>query len=187
VEAKVEELALNAAAPSTGPATDAATILKAAPNAGPEGEENEVAVEGEEPRRRRRRGGRNRNRREREGVEGQESAQKARRLQLSWRQPNRAALQRQPRSRSCTSAAAVTEAAPHRWKLPCPAQRSRTSRSSAGCCSTAAPAPVEQVEPPHRPWKPKPRQWWKPPSAGPAPAAAPWWKPPRWWKPPPRC
>jgi hypothetical protein len=35
VEAKVEELALNAAVPSTGPATDAAaTILKAAPNAG---------------------------------------------------------------------------------------------------------------------------------------------------------
>jgi ribonuclease E len=79
VEAKVEELALNAAVPSTGPVTDAAaTILKAAPNAGPEGEENEVAGEGEEPRRRRRRGGRNRNRRDREGVEGQESAQRRR-------------------------------------------------------------------------------------------------------------
>ncbi|CAN7687315.1 Rne/Rng family ribonuclease [Duganella sp. LjRoot269] len=77
VEAKVEELALNAGVPSTGPVTDAATsILKTAPVTGPEGEENEAA-DGEEPRRRRRRGGRNRNRRDREGaegVEGQESA-----------------------------------------------------------------------------------------------------------------
>ncbi|MRW92129.1 Rne/Rng family ribonuclease [Duganella sp. FT80W] len=74
VEAKVEELALNAAAPTTGPVTDAAvSILKSAPNAGPEGDDND-AVDGEEPRRRRRRGGRNRNRREREGVEGQDAA-----------------------------------------------------------------------------------------------------------------
>ncbi|MBP1208087.1 ribonuclease E [Duganella sp. 1411] len=71
VEAKVEELALNAGLASTGPVTDAATsILKTAPNAGPEGDENEVTADGEEPRRRRRRGGRNRNRRDREGGEG---------------------------------------------------------------------------------------------------------------------
>ncbi|MYN44210.1 Rne/Rng family ribonuclease [Pseudoduganella sp. FT93W] len=72
-EAKAEELVLNPAAALNGPATDAATtILKAAPQNGPEGEENEAA-DGEEPRRRRRRGGRNRNRRERDGAEGQEA------------------------------------------------------------------------------------------------------------------
>jgi ribonuclease E len=77
VEAKVEELALNAGAPSSGPVTDAATsILKTAPVTGPEGEENEAA-DGEEPRRRRRRGGRNRNRRDREGVEGVEGQESA--------------------------------------------------------------------------------------------------------------
>ena len=75
VEAKVDELALNAGVPSTGPVSDdAVSILKTAPNAGPEGDDNEAAVDGEEPRRRRRRGGRNRNRRDRDGAEGQESA-----------------------------------------------------------------------------------------------------------------
>nr|WP_315396636.1 Rne/Rng family ribonuclease [uncultured Duganella sp.] len=74
VEAKVEELALNAGLASGGPlaGTEAATsILKTAPNAGPEGDENDVTADGEEPRRRRRRGGRNRNRRDREGGEGE--------------------------------------------------------------------------------------------------------------------
>ncbi|MYM93569.1 Rne/Rng family ribonuclease [Duganella vulcania] len=76
VEAKVEELALNVGVPSTGPVTEAATsILKTAPSTGPEGEENEAAVDGEEPRRRRRRGGRNRNRRDRDGAEGVEGAE----------------------------------------------------------------------------------------------------------------
>ncbi|WP_332853062.1 Rne/Rng family ribonuclease [Duganella sp. S19_KUP01_CR8] len=76
VEAKVEELALNVGVPSTGPVTEAATsILKTAPSTGPEGDENEAAVDGEEPRRRRRRGGRNRNRRDRDGSEGVEGAE----------------------------------------------------------------------------------------------------------------
>ncbi|RFP25918.1 Rne/Rng family ribonuclease [Duganella sp. BJB488] len=76
VEAKVEELALNVGVPSTGPVTEAATsILKTAPSTGPEGEENDAAVDGEEPRRRRRRGGRNRNRRDRDGAEGVEGAE----------------------------------------------------------------------------------------------------------------
>ncbi|CDG81855.1 ribonuclease, Rne/Rng family domain protein [Janthinobacterium agaricidamnosum NBRC 102515 = DSM 9628] len=77
LESKVEELAVASlvtaavAAPVSHPAADAeapaTSLLKAAPNAGPEGEEAEV--EGEEPRRRRRRGGRNRNRRDRETGE----------------------------------------------------------------------------------------------------------------------
>jgi ribonuclease E len=81
---KTEELALvgatatavNVVVPSSGPAADAAptSLLKAPANAGPEGEETENDVEGEEPRRRRRRGGRNRNRRDRETGELIESA-----------------------------------------------------------------------------------------------------------------
>ncbi|HJV02957.1 MAG TPA: Rne/Rng family ribonuclease [Burkholderiaceae bacterium] len=79
-EAKVEELALTAAAAGAaapavagnGPVVEATSILKTAPQTGPEGEEAEAA-DGEEPRRRRRRGGRNRNRREREAGEGMEA------------------------------------------------------------------------------------------------------------------
>ncbi|KAB8044830.1 Rne/Rng family ribonuclease [Janthinobacterium rivuli] len=83
-EVKAEELALvgatasavNVVVPSNGPESDAApaNLLKAPANAGPEGEETENDVEGEEPRRRRRRGGRNRNRRDRETGELIESA-----------------------------------------------------------------------------------------------------------------
>jgi len=84
-DVKAEELAavgatataINVVVPSTGPATDAAnptSLLKAAVNTGPEGDETDAEGEGEEPRRRRRRGGRNRNRRDRETGELIESA-----------------------------------------------------------------------------------------------------------------
>ncbi|MQA20885.1 Rne/Rng family ribonuclease [Rugamonas rivuli] len=146
VEAKVEELALNVGVPSTGPVTEATTsILKTAPNAGPEGDENEAAVDGEEPRRRRRRGGRNRNRRDRdgaegtEGVEGQESA-----AAEAGEQGEQIALSFVPVAEAAAVAAApVAEAV-----VAAPAVEAPAAEPVVAAVVTpepvAAPAPVEQ-------------------------------------------
>jgi ribonuclease E len=81
-EAKVDELVVASAAAvavsvnNAGPEAEqelAAPVVKTITTIGPNGEEIEVEVGGDEPRRRRRRGGRNRNRRDRDQLEGVES------------------------------------------------------------------------------------------------------------------
>jgi ribonuclease E len=78
-ESKTEELPVS---PELAPVSaltaadvvgDEAPVVKTITTIGPNGEEIEVEVGGDEPRRRRRRGGRNRNRRDRDQVEGTES------------------------------------------------------------------------------------------------------------------
>ncbi|SHM50591.1 ribonuclease E [Duganella sacchari] len=149
VEAKVDELALNNLTPANGPATEAASILKSAPNAGPEGEEHDGAVDGEEPRRRRRRGGRNRNRREREGVEGVEgaegqesavAAEAGEQAELSFAAAPAAEAVVAPAAVVTEAAAAPVEAAP----APAPVEAAPVE--AAPVAAPAVPAPVEQVE-----------------------------------------
>jgi ribonuclease E len=77
-EGSTEELALPVTALTDaavgGDESQAPAVMKTVTSIGPNGEEIEVEVGGDEPRRRRRRGGRNRNRRDRDAAEGSELA-----------------------------------------------------------------------------------------------------------------
>jgi len=142
VEAKVEELALNAGLASSGPLTgvDAATsILKTAPNAGPEGDENEVTADGEEPRRRRRRGGRNRNRRDREGGEGVEGVDGQETEVAGEHGEHKAPSFNVAPVAEAAAVATIADAA------PAPVEASVTAEPVAAKVAAAEPAPVVEA------------------------------------------
>ncbi|HZV66556.1 MAG TPA: Rne/Rng family ribonuclease [Telluria sp.] len=73
VPAAAAAVAVDTAAPVDELQDAPAPVVKTITTVGPNGEEIEVEVGGDEPRRRRRRGGRNRNRRDRDQVEGSEN------------------------------------------------------------------------------------------------------------------
>ena len=72
VPAAAAAVVVNAAGPASEQEAPA-PVVKTITTIGPNGEEIEVEIGGDEPRRRRRRGGRNRNRRDRDQVEGSEN------------------------------------------------------------------------------------------------------------------